>query len=95
MKLEPLFDNIIIKPIAPVSITKGGLHLPENTYFKTRTGEVLAIGPGLYENGVRIPSSVGVGNIVLFTANTTPEIEFEGDKLLIINECDILAIVKG
>jgi len=97
LKLRPLNDRIVVKPIEKEETFAGGqLVLPETAKEKPQQGTVLAVGPGRYdEDGEkRIPLDVKVGDMVLFAKYAGTEIKLEGEKVLILKESDILAIVE-
>ena len=96
MKLQPLADRIVIKPLEAENKTKGGIVLPDTAKEKPQEGEVVAIGKGrVLDNGsVRAPE-VKVGDKVLYGKYSGNEITTkDGEELLIMKEEDILAIVK-
>lgn len=95
MKIQPLADHILIEPIKEEEKTKGGILLPQ-TAEKERPeqGKVIAIGPGKKDKqGVLIPVSVKVGDMVLFTKYSPNEIKVDDKEYLIVKEEDILAIL--
>ena len=92
MKLQPLADRLIVKPIEREEVTKGGIVLPDTVKEKPQEGEVLAVGPGrLSEDGKRIAMDVKVGDIVIYAKYGGTEIKIEGDEVIILRESDILA----
>jgi chaperonin GroES len=95
MNIKPLGDRVIIKPIAEDITTKAGIVLPETVEKeKSEKGEVMAVGPGrLLDNGQLAPTSVKVGDKVMFKKYSPDEIKVDGQDLLIISESDILAII--
>jgi len=95
IKLQPLGDKIIVKPLEEKEVTKGGIVLPQTSKEKPEKGEVIAVGPGkLLENGKRAGLSVKVGDKVVFKKYGPDEIKIEDKEYLIISEEDILAILK-
>lgn len=96
MKIIPLNDRVIIKPIQKNETTKSGIILPETIdKEKPEQGEVVAVGSGkLLENGQRATMEVKVGDKVLFTKYSPNEIKIDEQELLVINESDIMAIIK-
>ena len=69
--------------------------MPETAKEKPQKGEVLAVGPGARDDeGNRIAMDVSVGDKVLFAKYGGTEIKMDGDKLLILRESDILAILE-
>jgi chaperonin GroES len=75
-------------------VTAGGIVLPETAKDNPQKGTVLAVGPGdRDEDGKRIPMDVQVGDTVLFAKYSGTEIKYNGKKLLIMRESDVLAIL--
>ncbi len=96
MKIKPLNDHVIVKPITEDEVTKAGIVLPD-TVDKERPekGEVVAIGEGkLLDNGQRAPMSIKVGNKVVFKKYSPDEIKVDGEEYLVISESDIMAILE-
>lgn len=94
MKLKPLSDHIVIESVVEEK-KKGGIILPE-TVEKERSekGRVVAVGPGKFKDGKRMPLEVKKGDIVLFTKYSPNEVKVDGKEYLIIKEEDILAILQ-
>jgi len=92
LKLQPLGDRILVKPIEREEITKGGIVLPDTAKEKPVEGKVLAVGPGrLTEDGKRIPMEISVGDTVMYAKYGGLEIKVEDEELIILREADILA----
>ncbi|MCI0711711.1 MAG: co-chaperone GroES [Chloroflexi bacterium] len=95
IKLRPLADRLIVEPIEREETFAGGLVLPETAKEKPQQGRVLAIGPGSRdEDGKRITMDVSEGDIVLYAKYAGTEIKVEGNKILVLKESDVLAIVE-
>ncbi len=95
-KLKPLGDRLVIKPKEQEETTPSGLVLPETAKEKPQRGTVIATGPGRRDDdGKRIEMDVAVDDIVLYAKYAGTEIKIDGDKLLILKESDVLAIVVG
>ena len=96
MKLKPLHDHVIVKPITENEITKFGIVLPDTIdKEKPEKGEVVAVGDGkLLDNGQKSPMSVKVGDKVMFKKYSPDEIKVDGVEYLIISESDILGILE-
>ncbi|NLN29338.1 MAG: co-chaperone GroES [Firmicutes bacterium] len=93
MKLKPLGDRVVVKPIEQEETTAGGIVLPDTAKEKPQQGEVLAVGTGkLLDNGERVPLEVKVGDKVLYAKYAGTEVKIEGETYLIMRESDILAI---
>ena len=94
LNLKPLGDRLVVKPLEEEEVTPGGIVLPETAKEKPQKGEVLATGPGARdEDGDRIAMDVSVGDKVLYAKYGGTEIKMNGDKLLILRESDVLAIL--
>jgi len=92
VKLQPLADRLVVKPIEREEVSRGGIVLPDTAKEKPQEGEVMAVGPGrLSEDGKRIAMEVKVGDIVVYTKYGGTEIKIEGEELVILRESDILA----
>ncbi len=94
MKLKPLGDRVVIKPIEQEEMTAGGIVLPETAKEKPQRGIIAAVGPGNVEDGKRVAMDVKEGDTVLFAKYAGTEIKIEGEKVLILRESDILAIIE-
>ncbi len=95
ISMKPLGSRVVIEPIEQEEITAYGIVLPETAKEKPpQKGTVLAVGPGERdEKGDRIALDVQVGDVVLFAKYSGTEIKYDGKKLLIMRESDILAIL--
>jgi chaperonin GroES len=94
-QLKPLGDRLVVKPQEQEETTASGLVLPETAKEKPQQGVVLAIGPGRRDDdGKRIEMDVAVDDVVLYAKYAGTEIKLEGDKLLILKESDVLAILE-
>ena len=95
MKLKPLGDRLIVKPVEEEETTASGLVLPETAKEKPQKGTVVAAGDGaIAEDGTRRPLDVAEGDEVLFSKYGGTEITVEGDELLVLRESDVLAKVQ-
>ncbi|MEX1997310.1 MAG: co-chaperone GroES [Candidatus Andersenbacteria bacterium] len=96
MKIEPLFDKVVIKPLTQEEVTTSGIVLPDTVdKEKPMQGEVVAVGPGKrLDNGQIAPVSVKVGDTVLFTKYAPDEVEVDDEEYLVIEEDKILGIVR-
>jgi chaperonin GroES len=92
VKLQPLADRLVVKPIEREEVTKGGIVLPDTAKEKPQEGEVVAVGPGrLSEDGKRIAMDVKVGDRVIYAKYGGTEIKIDDEELIILRESDILA----
>ena len=98
LNLRPLHDRVVVRPIEKEETFAGGqLVLPETAKEKPQQGEVLAVGPGRFdEDGEkRLPLDVKVGDRVLYAKYGGTEIKLDDEKLLILKESDILAVLEA
>ncbi len=89
MNIKPLADRVVIKPAAAEEKTQGGIIIPDTAKEKPLKGEVLAVGKGTKE----VEMELKVGDQVLYGKYAGTEIEVEGEKVIIMRESDILAIL--
>ena len=95
MKLKPLGDRVLVKPVEEEATTASGIVLPDTAKEKPQKGEVLAVGDGkVDEDGKRIKLDVSKGDEVLYSKYGGTEITVEGEDLLVLRESDVLAIVE-
>jgi len=96
MKLRPLGDKVIIKPLSEEEVTKAGIVLPDTAEKeKPEKGEVIAVGPGkILDNGHRSPLSVKTGDKVLFKKYSPDEVKVDDEELLVVSEEDIIAVIE-
>jgi len=97
MKLEPMYDKIVVKQDkANEKIGNTRIIAPESAKEKPRKGEVIAVGPGLLlQDGTLAEMPLSVGDKVFFTSYGGSEIEVDGEKLLFMSANDVLSIIKN
>ena len=89
VNIQPLSDRVVIKAAEAETKTKSGIIIPDSAKEKPQKGEVVAVGPGKIDE----PTTVKVGDTVLYGKYSGTEISIEGTDYLIMRESDILAIV--
>lgn len=96
MKVRPLGDRVVVKPLEDEERTKGGIVLPDTAKEKPQRGEVVAVGPGEWddEGQKRLPLDVRVGDQVLYAKYAGTEIKIDDQDHLILRQSDILAVVE-
>ena len=96
MKIVPLFDRVIITPDENETRTPGGIIIPDSIKDKERPqfGTVVAAGPGRYENGQLIKTTVKSGDRVVFAKYAGSDIKVDGAVVVMVKETDILGILK-
>ncbi|MFN3550536.1 MAG: co-chaperone GroES [Endomicrobiia bacterium] len=96
MKVKPLGDRIIIKPLEEKEVKKGNIIIPDTAKEKPQQGEVIAVGKGkITDDGKLIPMEVKVGDKVLYGKYSGTEIKIDGQEYLILHQDDILGIIEG
>jgi chaperonin GroES len=93
MKLQPLDDRIVVRANESEATTASGLVIPDTAKEKPQEGEVLAVGPGRYEDGQRVPVDVSVGDKVIYSKYGGTEVKYSGEEFLILSGRDVLAII--
>lgn len=94
MALKPVADRVIVKYFETEDKTASGIVLPDSSKEKTQQAEVIAVGGGKVVDGKEVPVQVKPGDCVIYGKYTGTEIKYEGEKYLVINADDIIAIVK-
>ncbi|MBV9349500.1 MAG: co-chaperone GroES [Patescibacteria group bacterium] len=95
--LHPLGDRVVVRPLSPEEMgmkTASGIIIPDTVKEKPEQGKVVAVGPGKYEEGMRVPMSVEVGDRVLFSKYGYDEVKVAGVEYYVVTESNILAILN-
>ena len=96
MSFKPLHDRIAVERVAEEEKTKGGIIIPDTAKEKPSEGKVIAVGSGVRgKDGKVTPLDVKVGDRVLFGKWSGTEVTIDGNKILIMQESDVLGIVTG
>ena len=94
VKITPLSDRVVVKASEDTEQMRGGLYIPDTAKEKPQQGEIIAAGPGKYEDGKLVPMSVNVGDKVLYGKYSGTEITLDNEQFLILRESDVLAVVS-
>jgi len=89
VNIKPLADRVLIKPAAAETKTASGIIIPDNAKEKPLKGEVLAAGEGTKDETMLVKA----GDTVLYGKYAGTELDWEGEKYLIMRQSDILAII--
>ena len=89
MNVKPLSERVLVEPAAAETQTAGGIYIPDTAKEKPQKGTVIAVGPGKVDE----PTTVKVGDTVLYGKYSGTELTFEGKDLLMMRESDLLAII--
>ena len=96
MKIRPINDRVLVKPMESEEKTQGGIVLPDTAKEKPQKGVVEATGPGrLLRDGKRVSLSVSVGDKVIFGKYAGHDVKIDGVEYKIMKEDDILARIEG
>ena len=95
VNIKPLEDRIVVKALDAEQTTASGLVIPDTAKEKPQEGEVIAVGPGRFnEDGdERIPMDISVGDKVIYSKYGGTEVKYSGEEYLILSARDVLAIV--
>jgi chaperonin GroES len=94
--LKPLEDRVVVRTLEAEQTTASGLVIPDTAKEKPQEGEVLAVGPGRWddEGENRIPLDVKVGDVVLYSKYGGTEVKYDGEEYLVLSARDLLAVVE-
>ena len=95
VSITPLEDRIVVKSLEAEQTTASGIVIPDTAKEKPQEGEVLAVGPGRWnEDGdQRVPLDVKVGDKVIYSKYGGTEVKYGGEEYLILSARDVLAVV--
>ena len=93
-KVQPLADRVVIRALEETEQMRGGLYIPDTAKEKPQQGEIIAIGPGKYEDGKLVPMTVKVGDKVLYGKYSGTEVTLDNENYLILREADVLAVIN-
>lgn len=97
LKLRPLADRVVVKPLEREETTKSGIVLPDTAKEKPQEGLVEAVGNGKYneQTGQRVALDVAIGDRIIYAKYSGSEIKIDEQEYLILSERDILAVVAS
>ena len=95
VNIKPLEDRILVKTLEAEQTTASGLVIPDTAKEKPQEGEVVAVGPGRFnEDGdERIPLDISVGDKVIYSKYGGTEVKYGGEEFLILSARDVLAVI--
>ncbi|MCH9738873.1 MAG: co-chaperone GroES [Candidatus Nanopelagicales bacterium] len=96
VSIKPLEDRILVQTLEAEQTTASGLVIPDTAKEKPQEGQVLAVGPGRFdEDGdKRIPLDIKVGDVVIYSKYGGTEVKYDGQEYLLLSARDVLAIVE-
>ena len=89
MKLKPLADRVLIQPTAAEEVTASGIIIPDTAKEKPMRGTVVAVGNGTKDEEMVLKE----GDTVLYGKYAGSEIDVDGDKMIIMRQNEVLAVV--
>ena len=92
--IKPLEDRIVVKATEAETTTASGLVIPDTAKEKPQEGTVVAVGPGRFDDGARVPMDVKVGDVVLYSKYGGTEVRYNNEEYLVLSARDILAIIE-
>jgi chaperonin GroES len=92
--IKPLEDRIVVQPSDAETTTASGIVIPDTAREKPQEGTVLAVGPGRFEDGQRVPLDVKVGDVVLYSKYGGTEVKYGVDEYLVLSARDVLAVIE-
>ena len=92
--IKPLEDRIVVQPSDAEQTTASGLVIPDTAKEKPQEGTVLAVGPGRFEDGARVPLDVAVGDTVIYSKYGGTEVKYDGEEYLVLSARDVLAVIE-
>jgi chaperonin GroES len=93
--IKPLEDRLVVQAVDAESTTASGLVIPDTAKEKPQEGIVLAVGPGRFEDGTRVPLDVQVGDKVLYSKYGGTEVKYAGEEYLVLSARDVLAVIEA
>ena len=94
VKIKPLADRVVVKPLDESEEMRGGLYIPDTAKEKPQQGEVIAVGPGrVSDEGAQIKMELKKGDKVLYGKYSGTEVTVSGEQYLILRESDVLAVM--
>lgn len=95
VNIKPLEDKILVQAVEAETTTASGLVIPDTAKEKPQEGNVVAVGPGRWddEGEKRIPLDVKEGDVVIYSKYGGTEIKYQGEEYLILSARDVLAVV--
>ena len=94
MAIKPMNDRILVKPLEQQEEKIGGIIIPDTAKEKPQEGTVVAVGPGRFDDGARVPMDVKVGDVVLYSKYGGTEVKYNNEEYLVLSARDILAIIE-
>jgi chaperonin GroES len=92
--LKPLEDRVVIRASEEPETTASGIVIPDTAKERPQEGEVMAVGPGRFEDGRLVPMNVMAGDTVIYSKYGGTEVKVQGEEYLILSSRDVFAVVQ-
>jgi|SRR4051795_1834922 chaperonin GroES len=92
--IKPLEDRVLVQANEAETTTASGLVIPDTAKEKPQEGTVIAVGPGRFDDGTRVPLDVKVGDTVIYSKYGGTEVKYAGEEYLVLSARDILAVIE-
>ena len=93
VNIKPLEDRIVVQANEAETTTASGIVIPDTAKEKPQEGTVIAVGPGRFENGTRLPLDIAVGDVVIYSKYGGTEVKFGNEDYLVLSSRDVLAVI--
>ncbi len=94
MKIQPLYDRVLLKRIEEQEVKRGNIIIPDTAKEKPQEAEVIEVGKGrVNEDGKVVPLTVKKGDRVLIGKYSGTEVTIDGVEHVIVREDEILAVI--
>jgi chaperonin GroES len=93
VNIKPLEDRIVVQANEAETTTASGIVIPDTAKEKPQEGTVIAVGPGRFENGNRLPLDIAVGDTVIYSKYGGTEVKFGAEDYLVLSSRDVLAVI--
>lgn len=93
IRFHPLADWIVLRPTEDSTQMRGGLYVPDTARERPQLGEILAVGPGRFDKGERVPMELTRGQKVLYGKYSGADFRLDDEDVLIMKESDVLAVI--
>jgi chaperonin GroES len=94
VNIKPLEDRIVVQANEAETTTASGIVIPDTAKEKPQEGTVIAVGPGRFEDGNRVPLDVKEGDVVVYSKYGGTELKYGADEYLVLSARDVLAIIE-
>jgi chaperonin GroES len=94
VSIKPLEDRVVVQANEAETTTASGIVIPDTAKEKPQEGTVIAVGPGRFEDGNRVPIDVNVGDTVIYSKYGGTEVKYAGEEYLVLSARDVLAIIE-